>query len=55
MHVVHRLERIIRRGIKDKKRRYVLSPIDIIPDAIPFVGYLDDAAVVLLVLNLGRV
>lgn len=24
---------------------YVLSPIDLIPDFIPFVGYLDDAAV----------
>lgn len=25
---------------------YVLSPIDLIPDFIPFVGYLDDALVV---------
>lgn len=24
---------------------YVLSPIDLIPDFLPFVGYLDDAAV----------
>ena len=24
---------------------YVLSPIDLIPDFIPFIGYLDDAAV----------
>ncbi|MGY5850041.1 YkvA family protein [Salegentibacter sp. F14] len=24
---------------------YVLSPIDLIPDFVPFVGYLDDAAV----------
>ncbi len=32
---------------------YVLSPIDLIPDFIPVIGYLDDAAVVLLVLGLG--
>lgn len=32
---------------------YVLSPIDLIPDAIPIVGYIDDAAVILLVLKLG--
>lgn len=32
---------------------YVLSPIDLIPDFIPVIGYFDDAAVVLLVLNLG--
>lgn len=32
---------------------YLLSPIDMIPDVIPFIGYLDDAAIVLLVLNLG--
>lgn len=32
---------------------YVISPIDLIPDAIPFVGYLDDVAVVLLALKLG--
>ena len=32
---------------------YLLSPIDLIPDAIPIIGYLDDAAVVLLILNFG--
>lgn len=32
---------------------YLLSPIDLIPDGIPFLGYLDDAAVVLLILNFG--
>lgn len=32
---------------------YVLSPIDLIPDAIPIIGYVDDAAVVLLVISLG--
>ncbi len=31
---------------------YVLSPIDLIPDFIPVVGYLDDAAVVAFCLNL---
>lgn len=30
---------------------YVLSPIDLIPDIIPVVGYLDDAAVVTLCLK----
>ena len=32
---------------------YVLSPIDLIPDVVPIVGFIDDAAVVLLVLKLG--
>lgn len=32
---------------------YLLSPIDLIPDVIPVIGYADDAAVVLLVLRLG--
>ncbi len=31
---------------------YFVSPIDIIPDAIPGVGYLDDAAVVALCLKM---
>ena len=32
---------------------YVLSPIDLIPDFIPVIGYVDDVAVVLLVLGFG--
>ena len=31
---------------------YVLSPVDLIPDVIPVVGYLDDAAVVGLCLSM---
>lgn len=34
---------------------YVLSPIDLIPDMIPGIGYLDDAAVVALCLKLIEV
>lgn len=32
---------------------YLLSPVDLIPDVIPVIGYIDDVAVVLLILNLG--
>ncbi len=31
---------------------YVISPLDLIPDFIPFVGFLDDATVLALCLNL---
>ena len=30
---------------------YVLAPIDLIPDLMPFVGYLDDAGIVALCIN----
>lgn len=33
---------------------YVLSPVDLIPDFIPGIGYLDDAAVLALCLNFTR-
>ena len=33
---------------------YVLSPLDIIPDIIPFIGLTDDAAVIALCLRLIR-
>ncbi len=32
---------------------YLLSPIDLIPDFIPFAGYLDDLVIVPLLLNLS--
>lgn len=32
---------------------YILSPIDLIPDSIPGVGYLDDAAVLIACLKAG--
>ena len=32
---------------------YLLSPIDLIPDFIPFAGYVDDLVVVPLLLNLS--
>lgn len=33
---------------------YVLSPMDLIPDVIPIVGYLDDAAVLALCVKLTK-
>ena len=33
---------------------YVLSPIDLFPDVIPIIGYIDDATVILLVLKLVK-
>lgn len=33
---------------------YLINPFDVIPDVIPFVGYLDDAAVIGLVLKAFR-
>ena len=32
---------------------YLVSPIDIVPDVIPVIGWLDDAAVLTLILNTG--
>ncbi len=32
---------------------YLLSPIDLIPDFIPFIGYLDDLVIVPLLLHLS--
>src|ERR1700682_1297670 len=52
-------------GLKDKRTAmiaklpaiasviYLLSPIDLIPDFIPFFGYLDDIIIVPLLLNLS--
>lgn len=34
---------------------YVLSPIDLIPDFIPVIGYLDDAAVIAALLKYVRI
>lgn len=34
---------------------YVLSPIDLIPDFLPVVGYLDDAAMLALCLNFTKI
>ena len=31
---------------------YFVSPLDLIPDGIPFVGYIDDAALIARVLNI---
>lgn len=33
---------------------YVLSPVDLIPDFIPVIGYLDDAAILAACLNFTR-
>ena len=33
---------------------YVLSPVDLIPDVIPVIGYLDDAAVLTLCLKFAK-
>jgi uncharacterized membrane protein YkvA (DUF1232 family) len=52
-------------GLKDKRTSiiaklavvlpiiYLLSPVDLIPDFIPFFGYIDDIVVVPLLLNLA--
>jgi uncharacterized membrane protein YkvA (DUF1232 family) len=32
---------------------YLLSPIDLIPDIVPFLGYLDDIVIVPILLNLS--
>lgn len=32
---------------------YALSPVDLIPDVVPIAGYIDDAAVITLILQLG--
>ena len=39
-------------GVTGMALVYVLSPVDVIPDVIPGVGYLDDAAVVAFALRL---
>ena len=52
-------------GLRDKRTKgiaslpiivsiiYLLSPIDLIPDFIPFFGYIDDFIVITLLLNLS--
>jgi uncharacterized membrane protein YkvA (DUF1232 family) len=32
---------------------YVLSPLDLLPDFIPFIGHMDDAALFVLALDLA--
>jgi uncharacterized membrane protein YkvA (DUF1232 family) len=32
---------------------YLLSPVDLIPDFIPFIGYIDDIVIVPLLMNLA--
>lgn len=34
---------------------YFLSPVDLIPDVLPFVGYIDDAAIIAFVLRSIRI
>lgn len=31
---------------------YVLNPLDLVPDFIPFIGYIDDASVIALTLKM---
>ena len=34
---------------------YVLSPLDLVPDVIPLIGYLDDAAILALCMNFAKI
>ena len=34
---------------------YVLSPFDLVPDVIPLIGYLDDAAILALCMNFAKI